>query len=333
MDAYEAVVVVSFGGPEGMDQVVPFLENVLRERNVPRARLLEVARHYESFGGVSPLNEQNRRLIACLRKELDDFDLPMPIYFGNRNWHPFLSDTVCSMKEDGIKKALAFVTSAYSSYSGCRQYREDIERAISKVGPPAPQIDKLRVFFNHPGFLEPNIEAVEAAYRRIPEDQRDSAPLLFTAHSLPVAMAQGCRYELQLREVCKLVAAGAHRENWALVFQSRSGSPEQPWLEPDIGDALEELGSAGTTHAVVSPIGFTSDHMEILYDLDDEAAETAARCGIRLIRAATAGTHPRFVRMIRELIEERLDPSSPRLALGLMGPAPDACAPNCCPRS
>ncbi|HUG42736.1 MAG TPA: ferrochelatase, partial [Acidobacteriota bacterium] len=313
--------------------VVPFLENVLRGRSVPRARLLEVARHYEKFGGVSPLNEQNRRLIAALKKELHDFGLPLPIYFGNRNWRPFLSEAVRQMKEDGVEKALAFVTSAYSSYSGCRQYREDIERARREVGPGAPQIDKLRVFFNHPGFVEPNIEAVESAYLRIPIERRESAPLLFCAHSLPVAMADGCRYERQLRETCKLVAGRADRGNWTLVFQSRSGSPEQPWLEPDIVDVLKELGSAGTTHAVVSPIGFTSDHMEILFDLDDEAAETAARCGIRLIRAATAGTHPRFVRMIRQLIEERLDPSSPRLAVGSMGPAPDACAPNCCPRS
>lgn len=333
---YDAVVVVSFGGPEGMADVIPFLENVLRGRNVPRARLEEVAEHYAHFGGVSPLNAQNRTLITALDAELHAHGHALPIYWGNRNWEPYLADTVRRMRDDGIRRALAFVTSAYSSYSGCRQYREDIQRARVEVGVGAPEIDKLRAFYNHPGFLEPNADAVRAALGRLPEDRRAAAHVAFTAHSLPLAMARACAYEAQLTEACALVAeaAGVPADRWRLVYQSRSGPPHQPWLEPDIGDHLRDLRAAAggddLPAVVIAPIGFTSDHMEVLYDLDHEARAIAAEIGLTVERAATAGTDPRFVAMVRELIEERLAPAPTRRWLGRRGPLPDACPADCC---
>ena len=329
-DTYDALLVVSFGGPEGMDEVIPFLENVLRGRNVPRERLQAVAHHYELFGGVSPINEQNRRLIAALRDELDAHGPALPIYWGNRNWHPFLADTLRQMRDDGIKRALAFVTSAYSSYSGCRQYREDIERARAEVGADAPAVDKLRVFYNHPGFVAPNAENLRAALAQIPADRRDAARVAFTAHSIPLSMSEGCDYHAQLNETCRLVASTANAEHWRLVFQSRSGPPTQPWLEPDICDHLRALKDEGATDVVVHPVGFISDHMEVIYDLDTEARQVAAEIGLNLIRAATVGTHPAFVGMIRELIVERTDANAERRALGSFGPRQDVCAVDCC---
>jgi ferrochelatase len=326
---YDALMIVSFGGPEASDEVMPFLENVLRGRNVPRERMQQVAQHYEQFGGVSPINEQNRRLIAALRAELDANNTPLPIYWGNRNWHPLLTDTLREMRDDGIKRTLAFVTSAYSSYSGCRQYREDIERARASVGEDAPHVDKLRAFYNHPGFVEPNAEHLKAALDQIPTEQRDRAPVAFTAHSIPASMAAGCDYEAQLLETCRLVAERAGVAKWNLVFQSRSGSPMQPWLEPDIRDHLRELRRAGATDAVVQPIGFISDHVEVLYDLDTEARQVAEEIGLNLVRAATVGTHPAFVSMIRELILERTS-NVPRRFLGAHGARQDACAVDCC---
>jgi protoporphyrin/coproporphyrin ferrochelatase len=345
--AYDSVLVVSFGGPEGPADVLPFLENVLRGRNVPRERMLEVAEHYHHFGGKSPINEQNRRLIAELERELADHGLSLPVYWGNRNWHPLLADTVRQMAADGVRRALAFVTSAFSSYSGCRQYREDIIRAQQEVGSLAPHIDKLRVFFNHPGFIEPMIESTRAALEQIPAERRESAQLIFTAHSIPTAMAAGSRYEAQLRETCRLVADGIARRDWELAFQSRSGPPQQPWLGPDVSDVvakLQEEGSRGsetartasssgpvTTDIVVVPIGFVSDHMEVIYDLDFELRSLCDRLELNMVRAATVGAHPRFVRMIRELIEERTTNSAQRLSIGTLGASDDECPADCCP--
>jgi ferrochelatase len=329
---YDALLIVSFGGPEGPGDVLPFLENVLRGRNVPRERMLEVAEHYQHFGGVSPINGQNRQLIAALEQELAAHGPKLPIYFGNRNWHPLLPDTLRQMAADGVKHALAFVTSAFSSYSGCRQYREDIARAQQEIGAAAPQVDKLRVYFNHPGFIEPMTERTQAALGAIHADRRDEALLVFTAHSIPRAMADGCKYEAQLRDACQLVAAGVSRAEWHLAYQSRSGPPQQPWLEPDIGDFLErcQVSDDRCQDAVVVPIGFISDHMEVVYDLDTELRERCDRLGIHLVRAATVGTHPRFVRMIRELIEERMTNAPQRLALGELGPKEDVCPDDCC---
>jgi ferrochelatase len=325
-------LVVSFGGPDGPDDVLPFLENVLRGRNVPRERMLEVAEHYYHFGGRSPINEQNRQLIAAIEREFNEYGLQLPVYWGNRNWHPLLPDTLKQMAADGVRRALAFVTSVFSSYSGCRQYREDIARARQEVGPTAPQVDKLRVFFNHPGFIEPMVAHTCAALDQVPADRRDQALLIFTAHSIPSAMAAGCRYEVQLRESCRLVAEGVRRGQWHLVYQSRSGPPQQPWLEPDVGEFLERCQVSGVRcqDVVVVPIGFISDHMEVLYDLDTEAQRLCERLGINMVRAATVGNHPRFVRMIRELAEERMSDSPRRLALGTLGPNHDICPDDCC---
>jgi ferrochelatase len=328
---YDALLIVSFGGPDGPDDVLPFLENVLRGRNVPRERMLEVAQHYYEFGGRSPINDQNRALIAALEKELAAHGPHLPVYWGNRNWHPLLAVTLRQMSSDGVRRALAFITSAYSSYSSCRQYRENIAAAQADVGAAAPAIDKLRVFFNHPGFIEPMIENVRIALDKIPAERRANAELLFSAHSIPKAMAHGCRYQAQLREASRLVAEGVGQTSWRLVFQSRSGPPQQAWLEPDIRDYIEQ-GQAGSPSQdiVVVPIGFISDHMEVLYDLDTEVRQDCERLGINMIRAATVGTHPRFVRMIRELIEERTSESPQRLALGTLDPSHDVCPNDCC---
>jgi len=330
MNSYDAILIVSFGGPEGLDDVMPFLSNVLRGRNVPESRMREVAHHYELFGGVSPINGQNRRLIGALERELGENGPRLPIYWGNRNWHPLLADTLRRMRDDRIKNALAFVTSAYSSYSGCRQYREDVERAREAVGEGAPQVSKLRAFFNHPGFVGPNVENLRAALAEIPEVRRADARVAFTAHSIPEAMAAGCDYERQLLETCRLVAEGAGRANWRLAFQSRSGPPTQAWLGPDIRDHLRELKESGATDVVVAPVGFISDHMEVLYDLDTEARQLSEGLGLNMIRAATVGTHPEFIKMIRELILERLDDATPRRALGTFPPRQDTCATDCC---
>ncbi|MGH9944764.1 MAG: ferrochelatase [Pyrinomonadaceae bacterium] len=328
--SYDAILFVSFGGPEGMDEVMPFLENVLRGRNVPRERMLEVAHHYELFGGVSPINGQNRKLIAALEEELAAHGPRLPIYWGNRNWHPLLADTLRRMRDDGIKRSLAFVTSAYSSYSGCRQYREDIARAQSEIGAGAPEVDKLRVFYNHPGFVGPNVENLRAALAQIPADRRVAAHVAFTAHSVPMGMARNCNYEKHLLETCRLVAEGARHDNWKLVFQSRSGPPAQAWLEPDICDHLRALRMEGATDAVILPVGFISDHMEVIYDLDTEARQLAEGIGLNLVRAATVGAHPAFVEMIRALIVERMDHSAERPALGTFGPSHDVCPADCC---
>jgi ferrochelatase len=328
---YDAFLLVSFGGPEKPDDVMPFLENVTRGRNIPRQRLLEVAEHYYHLGGKSPINDQNRALIAALEQEFAAAGLDLPIYWGNRNWHPLLADTLRQMRDDGVGRAIALFTSAFSSYSGCRQYRENIAAAQEQVGAGVPLVDRLRMFFNHPGFIEPMVERALAALAPLPNERRAAAHLLFTAHSIPLAMAENCQYEVQLREACRLVAEGAGHPVWRLVYQSRSGPPSQPWLEPDVRDAADEIArGSGPCDVIVVPIGFISDHLEVLYDLDVEAAQHARQLGLNFIRAGTAGTHPRFVRMIRELVEERMSDHPVRRSLGTLGPSHDVCPEDCC---
>jgi ferrochelatase len=329
---YDALLIVSFGGPERPDDVMPFLENVLRGKNVPRERMLEVAEHYHHFGGKSPINEQNRQLIAALRQELAAHGPDLPVYWGNRNWHPLLEDTLRQMQKDGIRRSLAFVTSAYSSYSSCRQYREDIARAREAVGEGAPLVDKIRAFHNHPAFIETLVARIRHVMDKLPPTRRGAAHLIYTAHSIPLGMAQTSDYEQQLRETGRLVAEALGRESWRLVYQSRSGPPSQPWLEPDILDCLRDLKSAGgSSDVVIAPIGFVSDHMEILFDLDTQARELCEELGLEMVRAETAGTDPRFIRMIRDLVVERTDENQKRLALGTLSPRPDQCPQDCCP--
>ena len=327
---FDALLVVSFGGPEGMDDVLPFLENVLRGRNVPAERMRGVAKHYEMFSGVSPINAQNRQLIAALQEELTLHGPHIPIYWGNRNWHPLLADTIAQMATDGIKNALAFVTSAYSSYSSCRQYLENIADAQKQVGANAPQIAKLRAFYNHPLFIEANVDRLQAALNTIPDERHAETRIAFTAHSIPQSMAQNCEYESQLQETGRLVASGVKCKSWQLVYQSRSGPPTQPWLGPDILDHLKELKRTGATDVVIAPIGFVSDHMEVIYDLDTEARQLCTETGINMVRASTVGAHPLFIRMIRELILERINPNSTRRFLGAQGAGHDVCPADSC---
>jgi len=323
MNEYDAILVVSFGGPEKPDDVIPFLENVLRGRNVPRERMMAVAEHYYYFGGKSPINDQNRALIAGLETLLAAEGPHLPVYWGNRNWHPMLADTLRQMRDDGVRRAIAFFTSAYSSYSGCRQYRENIIAARAEVGEGAPEIDKLRVFYNHPGFIGPVTENVKAALAKCP-----ASHIAFTAHSIPTVMADTSCYVQQLNEACRLVAEAVNITDYKLVYQSRSGPPTQSWLGPDICDHLR---TSGHSRVVICPIGFISDHLEVLYDLAIEAAAVSAELGIHMVRAATVGTHPAFLRMIRDLILERIDTATPRLALGAFGPSHDVCPVDCCP--
>ena len=332
---YDAFVLLSFGGPEKPDDVMPFLRNVVRGRGVPDERLAEVAEHYYHFGGVSPINQQNRDLLAAVRAEFDAHGIGLPTYWGNRNWYPMLADTVAQMRDDGVTHALGFATSAYGGYSSCKQYWEDIAAARAKVGPGAPVISKLRQFWDHPGFVEPHVTAVRSALATLDASRRGSTRLVFTAHSIPSSMArtagpEGGRYEAQLDETARLVHAAAAADlPWDLVWQSRSGPPQVPWLEPDINDHLETLAAAGVTDVVVSPIGFVSDHLEVLWDLDNEAADTAKRLGLGYARAATPGVDPRFVTMVRQLVQERTD-NVPRERLGTL-PLWDVCPEICCP--
>lgn len=327
---YDSILIVSFGGPEGLDDVIPFLENVLRGKNVPRERMLEVAEHYRHFGGVSPINAQNRALIEALQVELRSADIDLPVYWGNRNWHPLLDETLNHMRADGRQRALAFFTSMFSCYSGCRQYRENIAEARERVGAGAPLVDKVRMGFNHPRFIAAQSDLTSRALQSIEPDTRRDAQLLFTAHSIPLSMAENSRYEVQLRETARLVAESVGHDRWELVYQSRSGPPQQPWLEPDICDRIEQLAAAGIGQFVVVPLGFVSDHMEVLFDLDTEAQQLCARLGATFVRAPSVGTHPEFVRMVRELIEERLYALSERPAVGRLGPSHDVCPVDCC---
>ncbi len=338
MPDYDAFLLVSFGGPEGPDDVMPFLENVTRGRGIPRERLAAVAEHYYAVGGVSPINQQCRDLAAAIGKDFAASGLDLPVYWGNRNWAPYLTDTVAQLAAAGVGRVVAFVTSAYGSYSSCRQYLDDIAAACAAAGPGAPRIDKLRHFFNHPGFIEPFAEHTTAAIESLPADVRGGdVPLVFTAHSVPEAMAAssgpppGGLYQAQLAEASRLVAeqvGGGHP--WRLVYQSRSGPPAQPWLGPDVCDHLADLARSGARAAVLVPVGFVSDHMEVVHDLDVEAAQAAERLGIRLARAATPGIHPRFVSMITELVREQIDGSVPQAALGGRTPPRDICHHGCC---
>jgi len=331
MPAYDAFLLVSFGGPEGPDEVMPFLENVTRGRGIPPERLASVAEHYYAVGGVSPINQQCRDLLAAVRADFSANGLSLPVYWGNRNWTPYLTTTVRAMADDGVQRAVALVTSAYSSYSSCRQYLDDIERARAAVGQEAPRIDKIRRFFNHPGFIEPFAASTRAALATLPADLRDDAHLVFTAHSVPVAMAEasgpggGNRYVAELTEAARLIAmrAGGGTHPHTLAYQSRSGPPSQPWLEPDVCDHLGDLAKSGTKAVVVIPVGFVSDHMEVRHDLDVEAAQSADSLGLAFARAATPGSHPRFASMITELVTERL-------ALPDEAVPSQACPAGCC---
>jgi ferrochelatase len=327
---YDAVLVASFGGPEGPADVSPFLDNVFRGLRVSPETKAHVAKRYEAYGGVSPINAQTRAFIKALQLELDAHGPALPIYWGNRNWHPLLTDTIAQMAHAGVRRALAYVTSTFSSYSGCRKYREDLYEAVQGV-PNAPRVDKLRVGYNHPGFIEAMADRVAAALETLPANERAAAQIVFTAHSLPESMARQSRYETQLAAACRLVGDALEHQRWRLAYQSNKASyGREPWLGPDIGTALREARAEGTTSVVVAPIGFVCDHMEVVLDLDVEAAVIARGIGLNMVRAATVGTHPAYVAMVRELIVERLTPDAPRRALGSLGPSHDRCAPDCC---
>ncbi|MFD8075744.1 ferrochelatase [Streptomyces sp. NPDC059718] len=350
---YDALLLLSFGGPEGPDDVVPFLENVTRGRGIPRERLKEVGQHYFLFGGVSPINAQNRELLEALRKDFAGHGLDLPVYWGNRNWSPYLTDTLRELAGDGHRRILVLATSAYASYSGCRQYRENLADSLAALeaeGHPVPRVDKLRHYFNHPGFVRPMADAVLTALATLPEDVRDGAHLAFTTHSIPTAAAdtsgrpedhgEGGAYVAEHLDTARVIADAVREATgtdrpWKLVYQSRSGAPHIPWLEPDICDHLEELHASGAPAAVMVPIGFVSDHMEVKYDLDTEATAKAAELGLPVARAATVGADPRFAAAVRELVLERaatergLTPE--RCALGALGPSHDVCPVGCCP--
>ena len=341
---YDALMLVSFGGPEKSEDVVPFLENVTRGRRIPRERLEEVAEHYFLFGGRSPINDHNRAFIAAVEENLRTNGLDVAVYWGNRNWDPYLADTLRQMKADGIKRVACLLTSAYSSYSGCRQYRENLADAVAEVGEGAPRLDRLRHYFNHPGFVEPMVEATLAALAELGENVRHDAHVLFVTHSIPLSMndasgPDGGAYVAQHLSIVEEIGERVrqetgHRYSNDLVYCSRSGPPHIPWLEPDINDRLEELAAEGVVAVVVVPIGFVSDHMEVVYDLDTEATATAEKLGLELARAATAGVDPRFVSMVRDLLLERAaverGEEVSRAAVGSFESSWDKCPAGCC---
>ncbi|MET8971803.1 ferrochelatase [Streptomyces hydrogenans] len=350
---YDALLLLSFGGPEGPDDVVPFLENVTRGRGIPKERLKEVGQHYFLFGGVSPINGQNRVLLDALRADFDEAGLRLPVYWGNRNWAPYLTDTLREMVHDGRRHIAVLTTSAYASYSGCRQYRENLADALAALeaeGLPLPRVDKLRHYFNHPGFVEPMVEGVLASLAELDDTVRAGAHLAFTTHSIPDSAADssgpvgdhgaGGAYVRQHLDVARVIADAVRERTgtdhpWKLVYQSRSGAPHIPWLEPDICDHLEEVHAAGAPAVVMVPIGFVSDHMEVLYDLDTEATAKAAELGLPVRRSATVGADPRFAGAVRELVLERAAAErgtrAERCALGALGPSHDLCPIGCCP--
>jgi len=335
---FDALLLVSFGGPEHPDDVVPFLENVTAGRGIPRERLEEVGQHYFLFGGRSPINDLNRELLDALRKDFADHGVDLPIYWGNRNWDPYLREAAEQMAADGVQRAACFVTSAYSSYSGCRQYREDLFAATAEV---TIELSRLRHYFNHPGFIGPFTAATGAALATAPAGTH----VVFVTHSIPTSMNDASggpgreAYVRQHESVAAMVAAGAGAERFSLAYCSRSGPPRIPWLEPDINDHLAELKAEGVESVVVVPIGFVSDHMEVIYDLDTEAKATAAELGLQYVRADTPGAHPEFVAMVRELLLERAaverGEAVTRPALGDLPPSHDLCPIDCCvnPRS
>jgi protoporphyrin/coproporphyrin ferrochelatase len=341
---YDALLLVSFGGPERPEDVVPFLENVTRGRGIPPERLAEVGRHYDLFGGRSPLNDLNRELLAAIQKDLTTAGIDVPVYWGNRNWDPYLTDTLRQMARDGVTRAACFVTSAYSSWSSCRQYRENLHDAAAPLD-AAPRLDKLRHYFNHPGFTEPVADGVLAALAQLPDEIRDDAHLVFVTHSIPTAMndasgPDGGAYRAQHHDAMEVLAARVDDETGRthphqLVFCSRSGSSQVPWLEPDVNGHLESLADSGVKGVVMVPIGFVSDHMEVVYDLDTEAMTTAERLGLVARRSATPGRDDRFVVMIRDLLLERaaVERGEPvvRATVGALGPLWDRCPETCCP--
>jgi protoporphyrin/coproporphyrin ferrochelatase len=335
MADYDAFLLVSFGGPERREDVMPFLRNVTAGRGIPDERLERVAEHYYMFGGVSPINQQCRDLLAAVEKDFAASGIGLGVYWGNRNWQPYLADTLRQMAADGAGRALALVTSAYSSFSSCRQYLGDIEAARGQAGESAPRVDKIRQFFNHPGFVASFAASTEHAVESLPDGLRDDFELVFVAHSVPLPMAAasgpaGGAYEIQLASAAQLVAGSiGFSRPWHLAYCSRSGPPAQPWLEPDVNDLLAELAGSGSRAVVVVPIGFVSDHMEVRYDLDVEAAQTAQRLGMAFARAAAPGSDHRFVSMITDLVRERLD-GVPGRALGSLGAGPDSCPATCC---
>ncbi|WP_197025204.1 MULTISPECIES: ferrochelatase [unclassified Nocardioides] len=344
---YDAVLLVSFGGPEKPEDVLPFLENVTRGRGIPRERLEEVGQHYFLFGGRSPINDQNRAFLAALREDLAGAGVDLPVYWGNRNWDPYLTDTLRQMASDGVTRAACFVTSAYSSYSSCRQYRENLFDAVDALpdGATAPVLDKLRHYFNHPGFVEPVVDATLAALADLPDEAREGAHLAFVTHSIPDTMAassgpDGDAYVEQHLSIADEVVERVRQETGrrhrhALVYCSRSGAPHVPWLEPDINDHLERLQADGAAGVVMVPVGFVSDHMEVVYDLDTEARATAEKLGLPATRAATAGVDPRFVATVRDLLLERAaverGEDVARASVGTYPACWDRCAPGCCP--
>lgn len=327
---HDAVLLLSFGGPEGPDDVMPFLENVTRGRGIPRERLLTVAEHYLHFGGRSPINDECRKLLAALEAEFASNGPRLPLYWGNRNWAPMLEDTVAQMKRDGVKRAVAIATSAYSSYSACRQYLEDIERARAAVGEGAPLIEKIPPYWNEAGFLETMIENTRVALEANAGHEDEPLRLVFTAHSIPNAMNDHCDYVAELHEASSLVAeAVAPGAAWDFAYQSRSGPPQQPWLEPDICDHLRALHASGIRRVVLVPIGFVADHMEVVYDLDTEARAVADELGLAMTRAACVGAAPRFAAGLRDLVVAHIEGRRPAW-LGTRGPRPSPCRPGCC---
>ncbi|MCA9531727.1 MAG: ferrochelatase [Myxococcales bacterium] len=334
--AYDAILLLSFGGPEKAADVMPFLEHVTEGRSVPPERLAAVAEHYAAFDGKSPANARCRQLIAALRDELTAHGITLPVYWGNLHWHPFVEATIDRMADDGVQRALVFVTSPYSSYSSCRKYLDAIARAREAVGERAPVVDKIRAYYNHPRFIEAEADKVREAFDRLPAPRRKAARLAFTAHSIPCAMAAECDYEAQLEDACQLVAAAVPRKRWQLVYQSRSGRPTEPWLGPSVAEHLGAIAAIGVQDVVVAPIGFVLEHFEVVWDLDHEVRAQAEELELGFERAGTVDDHPAFVAMIRELIEERIgrggtgEPVERRRALGSRGPAEDRCGPNCC---
>lgn len=324
---YDALVLLSFGGPEKPDDVMPFLENVVRGRGVPRERLLGVAEHYYEFGGKSPINDQNRELLRALRDRLGARGHDMPMYWGNLHWHPMLDEAVSELVEAGHRRVLVLTTSAFGGYSSCKKYREAIAAAVENSGAEDLVMDKVAAYFHHPGFVNAMIDQLS----KVKNQAADDAVLLFTAHSVPTASAAGGPYVEQLEEACRLVAEAVGMASWRLVYQSRSGPPQVPWLDPDICDAIEETAAAGNSGVLLAPIGFISDHMEVQYDLDHEAKEKAEELGLGFVRAKTVGVHPAFVDGLVDMIEERIDPGLPRVRLGLLEARPDVCPVGCCP--
>ncbi|MFJ3394328.1 ferrochelatase [Leifsonia aquatica] len=349
--AYDAILLAGFGGPEGQDDVIPFLRNVTRGRGIPEERLEEVAHHYRHFGGVSPINDQNRELKAALEAELASRGIDLPVLWGNRNWDPYIEDALEEAQEQGFTKLIAIATSAYSSYSSCRQYREDFARVLEETGLEGTiQIDKVRQFFDHPGFVEPFIEGVKNAVTELQEkipgiDPATEIRILYSTHSIPSTDAaksgpaergfgEGGAYAAQHLAVAEVVSQAATGGviGWDLVYQSRSGPPSMPWLEPDINDRIAELPATGVKAVIIVPLGFVSDHMEVLWDLDNEAMESSEENGLVAVRVPTPGTHAKYVKGLVDLVLERRDgvPVDQRPALTDLGPWYDVCRPGCC---